>query len=336
MTISNLESRFVGCVIGQCLGDALGLQVEGKDGAECGRYVEDHMSRWFGGELPPTAEWSGQYTDDSQLARELLDSLVRNNGWVPEDYAERIGSIFRSDKIVGRGIACDQAARQLNAGVSWKKSGVAPPSAGNGTAMRVAPVGLYYHDRLQEMVRVAYEQGWITHHDPRCAVGSIAIAGAVALVISDQLDDPSGFVGQLADWTSDYDEEFSELLRNLPKWVELNPLDAVGIIATAGKPDDHIDGWPGISPFVVPSVLWSLYSFLRHPNSYLKAVSTAIAVGGDVDTTAAMTGALSGAHLGIKGLPNHLPKLLQDQGEWKYADLVRLATLCYSQVCRGE
>jgi ADP-ribosylglycohydrolase len=44
-------------------------------------------------------------------------------------------------------------------------------------------------------------------------------------------------------------------------------------------------------------VLWSLYSFLRSPEDYWETVCTAIAVGGDVDTTAAMAGAVSGAYL---------------------------------------
>ena len=42
----------------------------------------------------------------------------------------------------------------------------------------------------------------------------------------------------------------------------------------------------------------------------------AIAVGGDVDTTAAMTGAIAGAHSGIKAIPADLTRRLNDQGTW--------------------
>jgi len=320
---------FSGCLIGQCLGDALGYPVEGRSAEECRSYVQKSVNHWFLGEEPQLNEWSGQYTDDSQLARELLESLVLNEGWNPEDYAARIAKIFKENKIVGRGLACDEAAGQLNAGANWKWSGVPSPSAGNGTAMRAAPVGLFYYDRPEEMIRVAHEQGWITHHDSRCSAGSVAIAGAVALAVRGEIKDIREFVPQLSEWMSGYDREFASLVLKLPTWVTLDPNEAAREIARAGKPKGYVDGWPGISPFVVPSVLWSLYAFLRHSDSYQDAVCEAIAVGGDVDTTAAMTGAISGAYLGIQALPHHLAERVEDQGTWNYIDLVKLAEDCY-------
>jgi poly(ADP-ribose) glycohydrolase ARH3 len=76
-------------------------------------------------------------------------------------------------------------------------------------------------------------------------------------------------------------------------------------------------------------VLWSLYSFLRYKDSYWDAISTAVSVGGDVDTTGAMTGAIAGAYHGEEGLPNHLLKLLNDRGTWGYQELTALADRCY-------
>jgi len=324
------ELRFSGCLIGQCLGDALGYPVEGRDGADCSSYLDRSVRGWFAGEEPLPHDWSGQYTDDSQLARELMASLLQNNGWDPENYAARIEKTFRENAIVGRGIACDEAARSLSSGVVWRRSGVPAPSAGNGTAMRAAPVGLFYHDRPDEMIQVAHEQGWITHHDPRCSAGSVAIAGAVALAIRDEVGGCREFVSLLAGWMSLYDGDFAGLALRLPGWLEMDPFVAAKEIAAAGRENGYVEGWPGISPFVVPSVLWSLYSFLRHRGSYEEAVCEAIAVGGDVDTTAAMTGAISGAYLGLSALPSHLTRRIQDQGEWKYAQLVILAQQCHS------
>ena len=56
---------------------------------------------------------------------------------------------------------------------------------------------------------------------------------------------------------------------------------------------------------------------------------TAIAVGGDVDTTAAMAGAISGAYLGLEAVPSHLAHRLSDQGTWGYNKLAELAHRCY-------
>jgi ADP-ribosylglycohydrolase len=80
---------------------------------------------------------------------------------------------------------------------------------------------------------------------------------------------------------------------------------------------------------VVPSVLWSLYAFLRSPDDYWETIRTAIAVGGDVDTTAAMAGAISGAHLGLDALPDGLARAVHDQGTWGFGDLVALAHECH-------
>jgi len=329
-------SRISGCLIGQCLGDALGFPVEGRDAADCSLYLQRGVRRWFAGEECDLQDWSGQYTDDSQLARELLASLVHCNGWRPADYAARIEKIFRENRIVGRGIACDEAARNLSAGLDWIRSGVPAPSAGNGTAMRAAPVGLFFHDDPAEMIRVAHEQGWITHHDPRCSAGSIAIAGGVALALRDKISDCRAFVSRLCDWMSAYDSGFANLVLKLPSWLELSPVVAAKKIAVTGREERYVESWPGISPFVVPSVLWSLYSFLRHRDSYEDAVCEAIAVGGDVDTTAAMTGAISGAYLGLDALPAHLTERLHDKREWKLENLTQLALSCHNCVTSRE
>jgi ADP-ribosylglycohydrolase len=111
-------------------------------------------------------------------------------------------------------------------------------------------------------------------------------------------------------------------------------LHAFEPIRRAKKSENHIDDWPGITPFVISSVLWSVYSFLRHRDNFWEAISTAISIGGDVDTTGAMTGALSGAWLGFEALPEHLLKMLNDKGKWGYSELISLADKCCRLKCR--
>lgn len=320
--------QLTGCLIGQCLGDALGLPIEGWDADACREFVDANISKWFKGQKPHPDDWNGQYTDDSQLARELLESLVEHGGFDPEDYAARIARIFRESRIVGRGLACDEAARRLIEGVGWREAGCDPPAAGNGTAMRAAPVGMFSYNDHEKMIQIAHEQGWITHHDPRCSAGSIAIAGGTALALSAEKIDAEKYANQLAEWMDRYHKVFAGYVRRLPEWIELSPSEAVVEIAHAGEKPGYVSGWPGISPYVIPSVLWSLYAFLKHPDSYFDAIAVSLAVGGDVDTTAAMTGALSGAYLGIDALPGALAKMVNDDEEWGHSDLVKLAERC--------
>ncbi len=51
------------------------------------------------------------------------------------------------------------------------------------------------------------------------------------------------------------------------------------------------------------SVPTAIYCFLQAPNSFEEAVCFALAVGGDTDSIASMTGAISGAYLGSLAIP---------------------------------
>jgi ADP-ribosylglycohydrolase len=323
------KNKYRGCLIGQCLGDAFGAPVEGMPRVACSHFIDSYMQAWYREDEDVVPIYVGQYTDDSQLAREFMQSYADCGCFDPADYARHIADIFRENRIVGRGIATDRAAAKLIEGTPWNESGCPSPSAGNGSAMRAAPAGLLHYDDPERMIQVARDQSWITHQDPRCLAGSVAIAGATAqVVISDSID-PQAFVAQLAEWTQPIDAEFADSLRRLPEWITLRAEDAVNVIKIEGKPAEYADGWPGISPFVVCSVLWSLYAFLRFRDDYWDTIRTAIVVGGDVDTTAAMAGAISGAYLGLEAIPDHLARFVHDNHTWGYAELLALADRCH-------
>lgn len=330
------RDQFRGCLIGQCLGDAAGFCVEGSPPVTCRAYVQEILKTEQAGRIGRLPFVFGQYTDDSQLARELLQSYVARGAFDPADYAGRIAAIFAEHRIVGRGRATAGAAYRLINGTGWEESGAPAPSAGNGSAMRAGPVGLICFDDVDALVRVATDQGRITHQDPRCAAGAITVAGAVALVVQEHTLEPKPFLGQLAEWTSRVDDVFPSCLEHLAEWIKLPIADTTRFVRRAGLPRDFKDEWQGISPFVVGSVLWSLYSFLTSPDDYWETICTAIAVGGDVDTTAAMAGAISGAHVGLSGIPDTLARKVTDQATWNYDELVQLADQCYDIKLGGQ
>lgn len=334
------KDLFSGCLLGQCLGDALGFPVEGTLPDVCRLYVDEVLGglrdESIGPEKIDISPYEfGQYTDDSQLARELMISYATCGGFDPKDYARRIREIFAERRVVGSGIATLQAALRLKSGIPWTESGEPPPSAGNGSAMRAGPVGLLFGNDPEKMIRVAHDQGRITHNDRRCSAGSVAIAGAVALASRSWPLDMDSFITALGEWVEVFHADFALYIEELSIWTRLEPEAAVLPISNCGSTPGHGDDWKHISPFVIPSVLWSLYSFLRSPEDYWQTISTAISCGGDVDTTAAMAGAISGAYLGLEGLPLRLVACLNDRGDWRHAELVRLAETCYDIAC-GE
>src|SRR5436305_9841323 len=99
------REQFSGCLIGQCLGDALGFPVEACLPRTTRTYVEKILRKSLAGSWGRQPYAFGQYTDDSQLARELMLSLVECRQFDPADYARRLTEMFVANRIVGPGSA---------------------------------------------------------------------------------------------------------------------------------------------------------------------------------------------------------------------------------------
>lgn len=326
--------RYAGCLIGQCLGDALGFVVEGEPAAACRAYGRDYLRAGRGGEIGRDPFPFGQYTDDSQLARELLISLCERGGLVPEDFAGRVARIYTSGAVVGYGRTSMAAAERLARGVPWDQAAETAPKASNGSAMRAAPIGLRFAKDLAAVADAAQRQSAITHADAKCHAAAVVVAATVALALRDDRLAAGTILGALSTLVRDIDRDTAAGVDSMPDWLTLDPSDAAGAIGHLAAPedrhDDDADG--GIGPLALPSVLWSLYAFLRTPDDYWETVCTAIEVGGDVDTTAAMAGAMSGARLGLAAIPRRLAARLNDRGAWTYDELVALAQSCHAEV----
>jgi ADP-ribosylglycohydrolase len=178
------------------------------------------------------------------------------------------------------------------------------------------------------MIAAAREQSRVTHQDPRCAAGSIAVAGAAAIASEGEPIRGRSFLERIAGWVRADDESVATAIRSVEDWLELSPAEAARRLHAGGLDAGHTETWLGISSFVTPSVAWSLYAFLRSPDDYWETICTAIAVGGDTDTLAAMAGGISGARLGPHALPAEPIAGLHDRGRWRAADLIALARDC--------
>ena len=322
--MSDRVAALTGCLLGQGLGDALGFVVEARPYQAARRYLEDYLLIGRAGELGHPDFAFGQYTDDTQLARELLLSVVDAGGWSPEAFARRVAALFQQGLDIGAGPGTRAAAARLAGGTHWSLAGTPAPYAGNGSAMRAGPLGLLFTD-TEAMVVAAVEQSLVTHSDPRCAAGAVALAGAVARAAEPGPLDRGEFLGAVADLAGGQDESVASAIRGLQTWVHLPADDAIRWLHAEGLDPAYTREWQGISAFVTPSVLWSLYAVLRDPDDYWNAVCTAIGAGGDTDTMAAMAGAIAGARLGPGALPPALVQRLTDRGTWGAHELTALA-----------
>lgn len=323
MNPAELRDRMRGALLGQAVGDACGFPLEGLTPQRCkeqaGRAVAGKLSRSEAG------FGFGQYTDDTQMAIAIARSIADRQSVEPEDIARRFGELWSEGRIVGQGLACREAVMRLLDGVPWDQAGAREGRAGNGAAMRTAPVGLFLNKDHDALAEAADRVAFITHKDPRARAGAVAIALAVAHLASGGEPDPKKLVKLLRPRVAKLHQAFADLIAELPRALAMTTGEAVGWFTTAGFSDGGTDGWEGITPYVIPTVLGSLYSFLKHPEDYVGAVRFVIECGGDVDTTAAITGALSGSHLGLTAVPVDLARSVNDRGRMGHDDLIALA-----------
>ncbi|HEY6947599.1 MAG TPA: ADP-ribosylglycohydrolase family protein [Gemmatimonadales bacterium] len=325
MTLTPAD-RAAGSLLGLALGDALGFVVEAAPPAEAAEYVRVELRQGLAGVRARAPFSPGQYSDDTQLARELLLSIRESGGFDPAAFAARLARLFADGRAVGAGPGCRGAAERLAAGTPWERAGAPPPYAGNGAAMRAGPLGTLYGSDPARLAAITRAQALVTHRDRRALAGSVAIAGAVALASRPGAVDPRTLLEELYPWVLPIDESVAHAVLGIRNWLADGPVRAAARLLRLSGPGASPEA--GVLPVVLPSVAWSLYAFLRSPDDCWETLCTAIEIGGDTDTMAAMAGAMSGAHLGPECWPEALLDRLTDAGTWSAADLGRVAREC--------
>jgi poly(ADP-ribose) glycohydrolase ARH3 len=286
---SSLRERFAGCLLGLAVGDALGGLFEGQD--------PDWIARRFPTpeallDAPPADVL--HYTDDTQMAVGVAETLVAH-GAIEES---RLCRAFVANYVPSRGYGWG-ARRVLEAmeeGRDYRQvaeTHFPGGSYGNGAAMRVAPVGLFFHDDLDRMWDQARLSALPTHRHPLGIEGAQLLAAGVALCARAAAFDRDAFFGVL-------------LARcQAPEW-------RAKLERAAGVRSPEELALLGNRITALESVGTALACFASAPGSYGTAVARAVLLGGDTDTIAAMTGALSGALLGVGGIPPHLLQRLEE------------------------
>ncbi len=303
-----LLAKFKGSLLGGALGDALGAPFEGRPRAffEAGTVMLDEFQRMPG--YPP-----GQYTDDTQLAVVVAESLIQNGRVVGEDVASRFKQLFAKGQIIGAGRATSLAIGRLLAGTPWNQAAAEEGEAGNGPASRSTVLGLWHHDRVEQLPEEAALLGRITHRDRRAQAGAVAMARAVAYCVDNKRIDSTAFLEAVAGPVKPIDSTFHGLLEQLDSWVHLSESSALPSIVRSGAArPDAVEVEEGIPGFVIPTVLAVFYFFLRYNDDFELCLQETIRAGGDVDTTASLAGSLCGALHGFDVLPENLVAGIQN------------------------
>src|SRR5262249_27153108 len=101
----------------------------------------------------------------------------------PEQIAGRFAAWFRQGRVTGVGASTLKALRDLSAGAHWALSGrKGERAAGNGAAMRVAPLAFCLDPRRPEHRTTLRAVCRIPHHNDEAYAGALAVVAAVRAV----------------------------------------------------------------------------------------------------------------------------------------------------------
>ncbi|MDC7336906.1 ADP-ribosylglycohydrolase family protein [Streptomyces lydicus] len=227
---------------------------------------------------PPEPRW--HWTDDTAMALDLLAVLETHGEVVAQPLAQRFAATYRADPGRGYGsgmhallprVAAAPHAWEELAGLLFDGEG----SLGNGAAMRVAPLGAWFHDDLDRVVDQAARSARVTTPTPRGRGRGRGGRGGGALRARRGAGPrrrrgphPAGPVRD-------------GLLR------------AAGLPPAAGPGQAAAELGSGRQIRADDTVPFALWCAARHPDDLESALWATAAGFGDVDTTCAVTGAWS-------------------------------------------
>ena len=236
---------------------------------------------------PPPAPWP--WTDDTEEACCLVAVLAEGD-FDRDAFADLLGR--HHDPYRGYGPGAVVMLREIRDGLPWPIAAAAAfegqGSAGNGAAMRAAPLGAWHADSLPHAAAQGARAAEVTHAHPEGIAGGVAVTVAAAVATAGRLDGRRPrLLGAVAAHTPD------GLVRDglLAADRFRDPLEAAYELGNGAR---------AMARDTVPFAVWVADRFL---DDYPAAIAACLRAGGDVDTTCAIAGGIVAAHTGLDGVP---------------------------------
>lgn len=284
-------------LVGMAVGDALGMPFEKLNGI-----VHPDLSGWDGKYKPGT--WhklpAGHWTDDTEMAVCLAESLIARMTYDLDDVAKRYCA-WAQGTPHGMGGTTKTAMRLLSEGFNPTETGQPFEHAdkvGSGTAMRIAPLGLFCRSTPYSLNAWAPMDARITHVHDEATAASLAVSHGVRLAVMKGMDDPVTWLTEISKFVaaqvdpSKVGERIFHAASCLKSGLHPEALVELGI---AGR---HGNAWQ--------ITVSALYCAAFHWTDYQTAVFQAVSLGGDCDTRGAITGGIMGARCGLDKIPVYL------------------------------
>jgi ADP-ribosylglycohydrolase len=240
--------------------------------------------------------WS--YTDDTVMAVSIFECIARHGRIDQNELARAFARRYAADPNRGYGMACAGLLESVAAGADWHQLATGlfggQGSMGNGSAMRVGPVGAYFADDLDAVVEQARASAQVTHMHPDGQAGAIATALAAAQAWAWRNSDPSKHRGQL----------IPSVIDRTPQGPTRTGLEIAAQLPLAASVEQAVrllgNGDQVTCRDTVPFCIWCA---ARHLDSYTEALWNAARAFGDMGTNCAIVGSIVALAVGPKGIP---------------------------------
>ncbi len=308
--VTKSEEKHVGALVGMAVGDAMGMPLEFLTHQQI---IEKYHGTVTGFEHPypnhPNQPLqAGQYTDDTQLALLVVETLLEKRGFEATDYKQRMLAAKRDLRSLGK------TTRYALARMEKEETGTGhPESLGCGPLVRGVPLGLWYGATHQEgpaLIADAIDAAKVTHSHPLVTTATALVACQIAY-LKDQA--PHTFrQNDFLDFSYAILEPIS-LIERRDARDEITPvLDSVA--QNLGSTPSRVRRVFSATGSASDVFRIALYSFLHNNQSFTDTVSCAIMFGGDADSYGALAGAYSGALHGRNGIPQRLYHGVENSG----------------------
>jgi ADP-ribosyl-[dinitrogen reductase] hydrolase len=321
------KDRAMGAIMGSLIGDALGVgphwyydldRMKEEYGEWIDNYTKPKPDRFHAGLK------AGENSQTGQVVTILMESVSGKGEYVEKDFTARLDALLDTlDGTPGGGRYTDHAIRDVwkarkEEGLEWTNAGSFADTA--EAAIRTCVLAARYYRDIDLLMESLRSNVLLTHKDPFIAGQSVAfglITGA--LIDGCDLGNASKTVNKKAsskniplvievtDGNRKTDVSFMDALLQ-PSWSHQAAFDP-GIVIESAPDACRLFGLACTLGFLLPA---AYYLASRFEDDFYNAVMSALNGGGNNMARAALTGALSGAHVGLSNIPEYLIKGLSD------------------------
>lgn len=284
---AGLRERARGALLGLAVGDALGAPAENLKPSEI-------RARW--GRITGYVSEQPYGTDDTEYAIFSGLLLARHGSALTPEHVEAAWHEWIADRAEGpfRGAGFSERGtlENLRRGLAAPISAQHRHAWSDGLAMRAAPFGVFAAGRPGEAARLVAVDGSVSHEGEGIYGGQAVAAGVAAAMTGAAA--PVVIAAALAvipddSWTA-------RSLRRAVSVAHRGERAVRSAVVIGGYP------WTDLAP---EAVALAFGAYAAADGDFREAVLTAVNMGRDADTTAAVAGALSGATQGLAAIPPH-------------------------------